>query len=43
MRELGESSREMHEGIVPLLRPAEAIFLVGPQMYQYVLPELKAS
>jgi len=41
MREIGDVLQEAHESIGEIVLDAEAIFTVGPSMYQYLLPKLK--
>ncbi|MCH8518846.1 hypothetical protein LAT59_03745 [Candidatus Gracilibacteria bacterium] len=41
MRELGDISEEAHRDIAEHLYKTDAIYTVGPLMYEYLIPELK--
>lgn len=43
MREIGGLSESAHRELVPLVKGADLILTVGPQMYQHFIPELTAS
>lgn len=43
MREIGDVLQQSHENLVELVRWAQAIFTVGPYMYEYMIPELVTS
>lgn len=43
MREIGDEKKQAHEDLFPLIFDSSAIMMIGPDMYQYLLPKLKEN
>lgn len=43
MREIGDIKQQAHEELSEYIQDAQAIFTVGPEMYQYLIPKLQEN